>query len=91
MAVIQFFKLFFWYGENGSYLPESMHLVTWGINWRSLGLSEFILDSMGQFCDVILRRAALGTKYECLVWALLQNAAVYAQYQEMALSLSGTV
>ncbi len=30
-----------------------------GVLW---GLSEFILDSMGQFFDVILRRAALGTK-----------------------------
>jgi hypothetical protein len=63
-----------------------MHLVTLkghtGVLW---GPSEFILDPMGRFCIVILRRAALVIKYECLVWALLQKAAVYAQYREMAL------
>jgi hypothetical protein len=35
-----------------------------GVLW---GLSEVILGPMGTFCDVILRRAALGTKYKCLV------------------------
>jgi hypothetical protein len=65
-----------------------MHLVTLrgklasGVLW---GLSEFILDPMGQFCDVILQRPALGTKYECFVWALLQIEAVCAQIREMEL------
>jgi hypothetical protein len=61
-----------------------------GVLW---GPSEFSLDPMGQYCDVIFGRAALGTKFESLVWALLHNTAVYAQYREMALQLyvSGTV
>ena len=53
-----------------------------GVLW---GPSEFILDHKGWFFDVILRIAALGTKYDCLVWVLLHNAAVFAQYREMAL------
>ena len=62
-----------------------MHLVTLGAPGVLWGPSEFTLDPMGWFCDVILRRAALGTKYDCLVWVLLHNAAVRAQYREMAL------
>ena len=53
-----------------------------GVLW---GPSEFILDPMGQFCDVFLRRAALETKFEVMVLVLLYITAVYAQYLEMAL------
>ena len=59
-----------------------MHLVTLGAPGVLWGPSEFTLDPMGWFCDVILRRAALGTKYECLFWALLSNIAVCARYRE---------
>ena len=45
------------------------------------GLSELTLSPMGSFCDVILRRAALGTKFECLVWALLNYMrSVYREF-----------
>ncbi len=46
-----------------------------GVLW---GPSEFILDPTGLFRGVLFWRAALGTKYEGLVWALLHNTAVYA-------------
>ena len=36
-----------------------------GVLW---GLSEFTFDPMGGFYELLLRRAALGTKCECLVW-----------------------
>ena len=49
-----------------------------GVLWGPLA---FLLDPMEQFCDIILRRAALGTKYECLVWVLLHITAGYAQYR----------
>ncbi len=67
-------------------LPESMHLLTWGANWRSLRAIRVHFGPHG----TVLRRhfvvsAALGTKYESLVWALLQKTAVYAQNREMAL------
>ena len=62
-----------------------MHLMTWGANWRSLGAIRVHFRPMGQFSDVILERTALAIKYECPVWALLQIAAVYTKYREMAL------
>jgi hypothetical protein len=39
-----------------------------GVLWR---LSEFLSGPMEGFWDVLLWRAALGTKCESLVWALL--------------------
>ena len=52
-----------------------------GVLW---GPSEITLGPMGTFCGVILRGAALGTQYECLVWSLLLHD-TREVYREFAL------
>ena len=85
VAVIHFFHYIFGMGKMAVIFP--IPRIFWpcgstGVLW---GPSEFILDPMRQFFDVISLRTALRTKYELLVLAPPRNGTTFFKPYNMQL------